>query len=137
MAPASQPASGVVDVRELGELLHARRTASGLTLRQLQAELENLLTASALSRIENGAVPEARNVQPIARWLGIPMSQIAWPGQMTSAQIAQSTPDAVEVHLRADKNLKPEAADALARMFRLLYDDIVHERIKPGQPDSR
>jgi transcriptional regulator with XRE-family HTH domain len=137
VAPASQPASGVVDVRELGELLRARRTASGLTLRQLQAELENVLTASALSRIENGAVPEARNVQPIARWLRIPMSQIAWPGQMTSAQVAQSTPDAVEVHLRADKNLKPEAADALARMFRLLYDDIVHGRIKPGKPDSR
>lgn len=129
MASVSQPATGVVDVRGLGELLRARRSARGLTLRELQAELRNALSASALSRIENGATPDAKNVLAIAEWLSIPISRVAWPGQATTTNRGDSTPDVVEVHLRADKNLSPIAAEVLARTFRVLYDDIVAGRI--------
>jgi transcriptional regulator with XRE-family HTH domain len=125
----SQPATGVVDVRELGALLRARRQAGGLTLRELQAQLGNALTASALSRIENGATPDPRNVPALAEWLNIPISQIAWPGQATATNRGSSTPDVVEVHLRADKKLDPVAAEVLARTFRVLYDDIVDGKI--------
>lgn len=130
MASVSQPATGVVDVRELGALLKARRTADGLTLRALQAELRNALTASALSRIENGATPDPRNVPAIAEWLNIPISQIAWPGQATATNRGDSIPDVVEVHLRADKKLSPVAADVLAMTFRRLYEDIVAGKIR-------
>ena len=129
MESVDQPPTGVVDVRELGALLRARRQASGLTLRGVQEELRNALSASALSRIENGAMPDARNVPVIAEWLDIPISQIAWPGQATATNRGSSTPDVVEVHLRADKKLSPIAADVLARTFRLLYDDIVEGKI--------
>lgn len=137
MASVSQPATGVVEVDELGELLHARRTAGGLTLRALQAQLNNALTASALSRIENGATPDPRNVQVIAEWLGIPMNQIAWPGQSPTVVADQSTPDVVEVHLRADKKLSPIAAEVLARTFRVLYDDIIEGRIPLARSEPR
>lgn len=132
-----RPVAGVVNVRELGELVRARRAADGLTLRGLQAALDNALSASALSRIENGAIPEPRNVAPIADWLGIPMSQIAWPGQATTSSKGQTTPDVVEVHLRADKHLSPIAAEVLARTFRVLYDDIVAGRIPLAGGESR
>jgi transcriptional regulator with XRE-family HTH domain len=137
MQSVGQPAMGVVNVRELGALLRARRAAGGLTLRGLQAALNNALSASALSRIENGAIPEPRNVAPIADWLGIPMRQIAWPGQATTSSEGQSTPDVVAVHLRADKQLSPIAAEVLARTFRVLYDDIVAGRIPLAGGESR
>jgi hypothetical protein len=45
-----------------------------------------------------------------------------------------STPDIVEAHLRADRNLDAETAAALGRMFRLAYErftqltDAAHEQ---------
>jgi transcriptional regulator with XRE-family HTH domain len=130
VAAASQPTQRVVNVSELGALVKARRAAKDLSLRDLQDLLHNALSASALSRIENGATPEPKNVAPLAEWLGIPMTSIAWPGQPTAgATHNQSTPDAVEVHLRADKKLNPVAAEALAGMFRRLYEDLTEDRI--------
>jgi transcriptional regulator with XRE-family HTH domain len=130
VAAASQPTQRVVNVSELGALVKARRAAQGLSLRDLQDQLQNRLSASALSRIENGATPEPKNVAPLAEWLGIPMTSMAWPGQPTAqATTNQSTPDAVAVHLRADKKLNPVAAEALAGMFRRLYEDLTEDRI--------
>jgi hypothetical protein len=58
------------------------------------------------------------------------MSNIAWPGQETPASRRQSTPDVVEVHIRADKKLDPVAAAVLVRTFRRPYDDIVAGNIR-------
>jgi hypothetical protein len=33
----------------------------------------------------------------------------------------ESTPEIVEAHLRADRNLSPETADALSQLFRVAY----------------
>jgi hypothetical protein len=33
----------------------------------------------------------------------------------------ESTPEIVEAHLRADRNLTPETADALSELFRVAY----------------
>lgn len=131
-------ASGRVDVRELGPLLRARRQARAMSLRQLQEELDDALTASALSRIENGGLPEPRNATVLARWLGLPVSRLVWPGQSEHAARRESTPDLVEVHLRADRKLSPVAAEVLARTFRVLYNDIVAGRIPlaQGKPEE-
>lgn len=125
MAAVSHPIERVIDVEEIGPLVKARRKGQGLSLRDLQDLLRNALSASALSRIEHGAMPEPKNVAPLAEWLGIPMSNIAWPGQANGMLSGRSTPDVVEVHLRADKKLNSQAADVLAQTFRRLYDDIV------------
>lgn len=138
MAAVRQPIERVVNVGQLGALVKARRAAEGLSLRDLQDQIQNALSASALSRIENGATPEPKNVAPLAAWLGIPMGNIAWPGQPIPATTDQSTPDVVAVHLRADKKLNPVAAETLARMFRRLYEDLVEERITlAGDQHSR
>lgn len=39
------------------------------------------------------------------------------------------TPSAVEVHLRADRNLDPSAAEALAAMFRHLYEGVASGKL--------
>jgi len=108
-------------------------------LRDLQKQLGNSLTASSLSRIEHGALPDAKNVPALARWLDLSPDQIAWPGQSSFPEGAQSTPEAIEVHLRADKNLSPVAVEVLARTFRVLYDDIVSGKIPlaKGSEDKR
>lgn len=137
MATLGQPTQRPVEVSELGDLIKARREARHLSLRQVQAEIDNALTASALSRIENGATPEAKSVPALATWLGIPTDWIAWPGQAAPTASTMETPDLVEVHLRADRKLNPVAADVLARTFRLLYDDIVSGRIPLAEPPRR
>lgn len=114
----------VVDVRELGSLISRRRVAKRLTLRDVEEQLEHALTASTISRLENGATPDIGNVPILARWLGIPLNQIAWPGQAGEQVVEADTPAVVEVHLRADRKLDPDAAEALASMFRMLYDNL-------------
>lgn len=120
--PDSRPNAPLVDVRELGEHLKRRRAAKRLTLRQVETELNHALTASTLSRLENGATPEPANVAHLAEWLEIPLELIAWPGEIMIDQDVD-LPTTVQVHLRADKNLRPEAAEALAMVFRRLYED--------------
>jgi transcriptional regulator with XRE-family HTH domain len=134
-----QTSAQSVDVREIGELIRARRQAQKISLRELQDELNGALTASALSRIENGSLPEPRNAAILAQWLGLAAGRLEWPGSpATEAPKKQSTPELVEVHLRADKKLSPVAAEVLARTFRVLYDDIVHGRIPlaQGKPEK-
>lgn len=113
----------IVDVRELGELLRKRRSAAKLTLREVENQLDHALTASSLSRLENGATADSKNVSTLAEWLGIPLELIAWPGHSIAPAAGIDTPTVIEVHLRADKNLPPGAGEALAKMFRRLYQD--------------
>jgi hypothetical protein len=117
-------ASGRVDVRDLGQLVHQQRSAGNKSLRQVADEMGNALTASTLQRIEKGALPEARNVPVLARWLEIPAEMVSWPSGPEDQHVPTTVPDIVEVHLRADKNLGHEKAMALSRMFRLLYEDL-------------
>ncbi len=130
-----RPTTRTIDVRELGGLLQARRQARGLSLRQLQGELQDALTASALWRIEHGATPEPRNVSLLAHWLDLPLDQIGWPGEISQTK-RLDTPDAIEVHLRADKKLSPDVAMALAKTVRRLYEDIVNDQIAFKRPPS-
>ena len=130
--------SGGVDVRDLGQLLRERRSAANKTLRQVMDEMNRALTASTLQRIEKGAVPEAKNVAVIAKWLEIPTEMIRWPGGLDSRE-PSTVPDIVEVHLRADKNLGHEQAQALSQMFRTLYDQLASGREVPllNKPKGR
>jgi hypothetical protein len=51
-------------------------------------------------------------------------SSIELTPDQTNAAPESSTPELVEVHLRADKNLSPEAAKALAQMFKAIYEQV-------------
>ncbi|MBK9315524.1 MAG: helix-turn-helix transcriptional regulator [Acidobacteria bacterium] len=118
-------ANSVVNVDELGKYIKRKRESERLSLRAV-AKLTDV-SASTLSRIENGTgVPDTPTLARIARWAKIPLERFM--SGRTSAEPPvvyypdESTPDIVEAHLRADKNLSPDTAHALSELFRVAYN---------------
>lgn len=115
----------LVNVAELGKHLKRKRFNEHLSLRAVAKQTQ--VSASTLSRIENGSgVPDAETLARLARWLEIPLERIVETrGRDLSEPVVyypqESTPDIVEAHLRADRNLTPETARALSELFRVAY----------------
>src|SRR5438128_7213334 len=117
----------LVNTEELGRAVRRRREELGLSLRDVADETS--VSASTLSRIENGTgKPDADNIARLTTWLDVPLERIlSGGGQARNAAKAvvyfphESTPEIVEAHLRADRNLTPETADALSELFRVAY----------------
>ena len=94
--------------------------------------------AATLSRIENGTgKPDADNIARLTAWLDMPVERVmsgrkTEEGTDNSAVVYfphEATPDIVEAHLRADRNLTPETAKALSELFRVAYQQFS----APGQ----
>jgi transcriptional regulator with XRE-family HTH domain len=116
-----------VNTEELGRAIRRKREGLGLSLRDVADETS--VSASTLSRIENGTgKPDADNIARLTSWLDVPMERIlGGQGANSDAEKAvvyfarESTPEIVEAHLRADRNLTPETASALSELFRVAY----------------
>ena len=85
------------------------------------------VSAATLSRLERGlsaTLPDVGTLNKLARWLGVSVSELLQEKQVRSKSPAAeiTLPEYVEVHLRADKNLSPKTANALAQMFKALYE---------------
>ena len=128
-----------VNTSELGDAVRRRREQKGMSLRDVAEETE--VSASTLSRIENGTgKPDADNIARLTAWLDMPVERVMSArkneeGTDTSAVVYfphEATPDIVEAHLRADRNLTPETAKALSELFRVAYQQFS----APGQ-DTR
>jgi transcriptional regulator with XRE-family HTH domain len=115
----------LVNVAELGKYIKRRRQSERLSLRGVAQQTQ--VSASTLSRIENSTgTPDFPTLARLARWLNIPLERIVGgvDGQSGEAVVyypQESTPDIVEAHLRADQNLTPDTARALAELFRVAY----------------
>jgi transcriptional regulator with XRE-family HTH domain len=116
----------LINTAELGRAIRRRREELTLSLRDV-ADQTNV-SASTLSRIENGTgKPDADNIARLTTWLDVPLERILSGGQDRREAKAvvyfphESTPEIVEAHLRADRNLSPETADALSELFRVAY----------------
>jgi transcriptional regulator with XRE-family HTH domain len=116
----------------LGRAIRRRREELQLSLRDV-ADVTNV-SASTLSRIENGTgKPDADNIARLTSWLDMPMERVL-AGRNVESETAQavvyfpheSTPEIVEAHLRADRNLTPETAAALSELFRVAYTQFSH-----------
>ncbi len=123
-----------LDIVELGEYVKRKREDEKLSLRDVAQKIN--VSASTLSRIENGiGTPDSATLARLAAWLGIPLERLMRGSLMESVvgrspeEVAEPviyfptepTPNIVEAHLRADRNLKPEMAKALAELFRVAY----------------
>ena len=115
-----------VKTQELGTAIKRRREELGLSLRDV-ADVTGV-SASTLSRIENGTgKPDADNIARLTSWLDMPIDRVM--NKQSSASDVEpviyypheATPEIVEAHLRADKNLTPETANALSELFRVAY----------------
>jgi len=124
-----------LNIVELGEYVKRKRQEDKLSLRDVAVNIN--VSASTLSRIENGiGTPDSATLARLASWLGIPLERLmkgsllngieeGARGEVYTEPViyypTESTPNIVEAHLRADRNLKPEMAKALAELFRVAY----------------
>ena len=126
MKRTNRPTKALVNTEELGRAIKRRREELGLSLRDVADKTS--VSASTLSRIENGTgKPDADNIARLTGWLEVPVERIlsARPSQDDSPAVVyypqEPTPEIVEAHLRADRNLTPETAAALSELFRVAY----------------
>jgi transcriptional regulator with XRE-family HTH domain len=122
---ATNSSDPVINVAELGQYIKRKRESERLSLRAV-AKLTQV-SASTLSRIENGTgVPDTPTLARIARWLNVPLERVVTGKSSSEEPVVyypqESVPDIVEAHLRADPNLTPETARALAELFRVAYN---------------
>lgn len=127
----------LINTEELGRAIRRRREELELSLRDV-ADQTNV-SASTLSRIENGTgKPDADNIARLTTWLGMPLERILTGRRADNGEAKavvyfprESTPEIVEAHLRADRNLTRETADALSELFRVAYSQF--SRTDPGR----
>lgn len=107
-----------VDAQKLSAMLRTKRAARGL---RTVAEEIGGVSASTLSRIEQGNVPDLESFMRICQWLGV-SADVFRPKQNTGTLIGSpAVSEVIEAHLRADRTLPPEAIDALSQMIRFAY----------------
>lgn len=114
----------LISTVELGRAIKRRREELGLSLRDVADVTE--VSASTLSRIENGTGrPDADNIARLTQWLDMPVDRLMKHAVENVEPVIyyphEKTPEIVEAHLRADRNLTPETANALSELFRLAY----------------
>jgi len=114
-----------INTVELGRAIKRRREETGQSLRDV-ADVTGV-SASTLSRIENGTgKPDADNIARLTSWLDMPIDRVMKKSAAADVEPViyyphEATPEIVEAHLRADKNLTPETANALSELFRVAY----------------
>jgi len=127
-----------INTAELGSAVRRRREQQGLSLRDVAEETG--VSASTLSRIENGTgKPDADNIARLAAWLDMPIERVMHSGHRSATDPKpvvyyphESTPEIVEAHLRADRQLSPETAKALSELFRVAYKQFSQTSKKRG-----
>jgi transcriptional regulator with XRE-family HTH domain len=121
----SQPPEMLIDAVELGDRVRAKRRGKKLSIREAAEEVG--VSAPTISRVERGHLPERENLLRLARWAGVRIDPVLHDNASRRRNAVVHAPDAstveaVELHLRADKNLSRDDAEALSEMFRLAYD---------------
>jgi transcriptional regulator with XRE-family HTH domain len=109
--------------------IKAKRRETGLGLRA-SAE-DSKISASTLSRIERGAassLPDSDTLTKLANWLDTSVSSLLGSEERLDNSPEMTTPEIVEVHLRADKELSPKIATSLATMFKMMYEQLKEKK---------
>lgn len=122
MSPLSAP-----DFELVRRRLAQARKRQDLSLRAV-AEGTGI-SAATLSRFETRkGNPDMATLSKLIDWLGLDRGAVFG----AVAETPRDTPEAVEVHLRADPKLDPKTAHALAEGFRAMYEHFTQD--EPDQP---
>ena len=103
----------------IGQLLRAERGNRGI--REVARDIG--ISPATLSRIETGKLPDLKTFSKICGWLKIDPAEFL--GCKTEAKPVGLSETSMAVHLRAEKNLKPEAAKALTDMILIAREMIL------------
>lgn len=125
----------LISTMELGRAIKRRREELRLSLRDVADKTG--VSASTLSRIENGTgKPDADNIARLTNWLDMPIDRVM-KKKSSRKEVEpviyyphEATPEIVEAHLRADKNLSDETASALSELFRVAYTQFANPEKK-------
>ena len=102
------------ELSDLGRLVLAERNRRGMSLRE--AALTVGIPFNTLARVEKGHVPDLPKFKRLVEWCGADIKQF-----FEIQEKATATTDIIAEHLRADRNLPPEAADRIAGIVKDLY----------------
>lgn len=118
-------------IEKLAALVKTKRGKKGL---RATAQEIGEISASTLSRIEQGKMPDLDTFMRLCDWLEVTPEQffetdgeenvVQSDAQGPILSPTMSTTEAIEVHLRADRELDPETAEALANMVKAAYNAI-------------
>ena len=106
-----------VDLELLQELIRSRRKADNLSLRDAADKIG--ISAPTLQRVEAGQAPNTASLVRIAEWLHVSLDDLV--RRPRAAGVGKGTIAQIEVHLRADPHLDPQAAQAIAEAVQKLY----------------
>ncbi len=99
----------------LSTALRAERRRRQLSLRDLADEIN--VSFNTLSRVERGFLPDLKNYERIAKWLGMPSPDV-------STATTDQTPAVISRHLFADARLGADAAAKIAEAVQEMYDKL-------------
>lgn len=133
MAERADGPEMLIDPVDLGNRVRAKRRSKNLSIREAAEQVG--VSAPTISRVERGHLPERENLLRLARWAEVRIDPVLHDDARQARNSAihgpdASTVEAVELHLRADKNLSRDDAEALAEMFRLAYDALSAKQVR-------
>jgi transcriptional regulator with XRE-family HTH domain len=118
-----------VDVPKLAALLRAKRAHRGL--REVAEEIRGV-SASTLSRLEQGNLPDLETFMRLCNWLGVSADDFKIKSaRVRAGKTEPSVPEFVEAHLRADRTLPPKMIEALSHMIKHAYHAAQHGKLTP------
>lgn len=100
-----------IDTQKLSEMIKSKRANTGL--REAAKEIGNV-SPSTLSRVEQGNLPDIDTYLKICNWLEVST-------EFFTDSAEKTTEGNIVAHLRADKALPTETAEALIKMIKLAY----------------
>ena len=107
-------AADKLDLSELGKLVLAERKRRGMSLRDAASAVG--IPFNTLARVEKGHVPDLPKFKRLVEWCGADIKQF-----FEIQEKAIATTDVIAEHLRADRNLPPNAAERIADIVGELY----------------
>ncbi len=109
-----------LDTQRFSDMIKSKRGNKGL--RVLASEIG--ISASTLSRIEQGNLPDIDTYLKLCEWLEVSTDYFT-----KSNPNIENVQNGVIAHLRADKTLPPATAEALIQMINLAYASTTENKI--------
>lgn len=107
-----------LDTIRLSMMLNEKRGKQGL---RVTAEQIGGVSASTLSRIEQGKVPDVDTFIKVCKWLEVSTDEFIMGGQSDDEK---STLDKISYHLRADKALDNDTLKMLQQVIKMAFERV-------------
>ncbi|MCA9751668.1 MAG: helix-turn-helix transcriptional regulator [Gemmatimonadetes bacterium] len=121
-----------MDFTVLARATRKFRKEQGLSLRSAAEQCG--VSASTLSRIEREeARPDIDTIRRVVDWAGLPLEKVLLRRRDTEGRRKPASKPAevmarFEAHLRAEPNLDPDTADALAGFLKIAYREMLRKK---------